>query len=56
MVASFNRNPFGVWSVKLFLGSFITEIMTIGATLLAKSLINLIRRKSCGRRQIDIAH
>ena len=36
MVASFNRNPFGVWSVKLFLGSFITEIMTIGATSSAK--------------------
>ena len=36
MVASFNRNPFGVWSVKLFLGPFITEIMTIDDTLLAK--------------------
>ena len=36
MVASFNRNPFGVWSVKLFLGPFITKIMTIDDTLLAK--------------------
>ena len=36
MVAIIVGNPFGVWWVKLFLGSFISEMMTIGATLLAK--------------------
>ena len=36
MVAIIVGNPFGVWWVKLFLESFISEMMTIGATLLAK--------------------
>ena len=36
MVAIIDRNPFGVLQVKLFLGSFITEMISIGATLLAK--------------------
>ncbi len=36
MVAFIDRNPFGVFCVKLFLGVFITEMMTIGAILLAK--------------------
>ena len=36
MVAIIVGNPFGVWWVKIFLGSFITEMMTIGATSSAK--------------------
>ena len=36
MVAIIVGNPFGVFWVKPFLGSFITEMMTIGATLLTK--------------------
>lgn len=36
MVASIDRNLFVVWLVKLFLGLFITEMMTLGATLLEK--------------------
>ena len=36
MVAFIDRNPFGVFCVKLFLGPFITEMMAIDATLLAK--------------------
>ena len=35
MIASIDRNLFVVWLVKLFLGLFITEMMTISATLLA---------------------
>ena len=36
MIVRIVRNPFGVFCVKLFLDLFITEMMTIGATLLAK--------------------
>ena len=36
MVAIIVGNPVGVWWVKIFLESIITEMMTIGATLLAK--------------------
>ena len=39
MVAIIVGNPFGVWWVKLFLESFISEMMTIGATVLAKEFI-----------------
>ena len=56
MVAIIVGNPFGVFWVKPFLGSFITEMMTIGATLLAKEFNPPNPSKKLRLQQKDIAH